>query len=123
MKVAQALVVAVVAAIAFNATSHICPDDAEHPCPGDDKGWRVVSPITSSQARSMPNGVLIRYPRAGQGCDCPYDTAKDGTNCGERSAYSKPGGKRPSCYTHDMVCKPGTTYKFTIGWCPYQPAD
>ena len=50
MKVAQALVVAVVAAIAFNATSHSCPDDAEHPCPDDGKGWRVVSPITSSQA-------------------------------------------------------------------------
>lgn len=31
-------------------------------------------------------------------CDCPYDRAKNGSRCGGRSAYSRPGGRSPVCY-------------------------
>ena len=31
-------------------------------------------------------------------CDCPYDRAKNGSICGGRSAYSRPGGRSPICY-------------------------
>lgn len=31
-------------------------------------------------------------------CDCPYDRMRNGARCGNRSAYSKPGGREPECY-------------------------
>ncbi|MCJ8323301.1 MAG: SH3 domain-containing protein [Rhizobiales bacterium] len=31
-------------------------------------------------------------------CDCPYDRASNGSRCGGRSAYSRPGGRSPICY-------------------------
>jgi len=31
-------------------------------------------------------------------CPCPYSRAKDGSRCGERSAYSRSGGQSPRCY-------------------------
>lgn len=31
-------------------------------------------------------------------CDCPYDRASNGSRCGGRSAYSRPGGRSPVCY-------------------------
>lgn len=50
-----------------------------------------------SQTSSSP----IRQPRLGQGCECPYDLMKNGKTCGGRSAYSRPGGANPVCYTTD----------------------
>lgn len=42
----------------------------------------------------------IRQPVSGS-CQCPYDTDSAGRSCGKRSAYSKPSGERPRCYTDD----------------------
>lgn len=39
----------------------------------------------------------IRAPLTGK-CDCPYDYTTNGKVCGERSAYSRPGGRDPVCY-------------------------
>lgn len=36
-------------------------------------------------------------------CPCPYNTARNGTRCGKRSAYSKPGGYEPLCYRQDVT--------------------
>jgi hypothetical protein len=40
-------------------------------------------------------------------CPCPYSVARNGSSCGRRSAYSRPGGASPICYpadvTRDMV--------------------
>lgn len=35
-------------------------------------------------------------------CPCPYNTARNGSKCGKRSAYSKPGGYAPICYERDV---------------------
>lgn len=35
-------------------------------------------------------------------CPCPYSTARNGTRCGRRSAYSRPGGEAPLCYAKDV---------------------
>lgn len=35
-------------------------------------------------------------------CPCPYNTTRNGQNCGRRSAYSKPGGYTPKCYASDI---------------------
>ncbi|HSC74770.1 MAG TPA: hypothetical protein VLB90_00870 [Pseudomonadales bacterium] len=36
-------------------------------------------------------------------CPCPYNTAKNGSSCGKRSAYSRPGGEAPLCYKNDVT--------------------
>jgi len=35
-------------------------------------------------------------------CPCPYSRASNGSLCGKRSAWSKPGGKKPKCYFSDL---------------------
>ncbi|MFC3053276.1 hypothetical protein [Kordiimonas pumila] len=35
-------------------------------------------------------------------CPCPYNRASNGSMCGKRSAYSKPGGYSPLCYPSDV---------------------
>jgi hypothetical protein len=35
-------------------------------------------------------------------CPCPYSIARNGSACGGRSAYSKPGGTSPICYANDI---------------------
>jgi hypothetical protein len=42
------------------------------------------------------------YYRTGRPCACPEDLAKNGSRCGGRSAYSKPGGASPYCYPSDV---------------------
>lgn len=36
-------------------------------------------------------------------CPCPYNTARNGSICGKRSAYSRPGGYAPICYNSDVT--------------------
>lgn len=35
-------------------------------------------------------------------CPCPYNTARNGSRCDGPSAYSKPGGASPLCYSRDV---------------------
>lgn len=69
----------------------------------------TVNPATSSiTSEPVPSENLvvdpmtpIRTPTYGQGCSCPYDVAKNGSSCGKRSAYTRPGGDAPICYVGD----------------------
>lgn len=36
-------------------------------------------------------------------CPCPYNLASNGSRCGKRSAYSKPGGYAPLCFETDIT--------------------
>jgi len=36
-------------------------------------------------------------------CPCPYTVASNGSRCGGRSAYSRPGGRSPLCYPADVT--------------------
>jgi hypothetical protein len=36
-------------------------------------------------------------------CPCPYSITSNGSSCGRRSAYSKPGGYDPICYPNDVT--------------------
>jgi len=42
------------------------------------------------------------YYRTGHPFACPEDLARNGTRCGKRSAYSRPGGAEPYCYVADV---------------------
>ena len=35
-------------------------------------------------------------------CPCPYNRASNGSKCGKRSAWSRPGGADPICYESDI---------------------
>lgn len=43
---------------------------------------------------------LSRY---GGSCPCPYNYDRAGRRCGRRSAYSRPGGASPLCYSGDVT--------------------
>ncbi|WP_320197388.1 SH3 domain-containing protein [Agrobacterium sp. rho-13.3] len=43
---------------------------------------------------------LASYPGS---CACPYSTDRGGRRCGNRSAYSKPGGYAPICFAGDVT--------------------
>ena len=49
--------------------------------------------------------AIIRESIAGYSgnCPCPYSTARNGSRCGGRSAYSRPGGAAPMCYPGDVT--------------------
>ncbi len=36
-------------------------------------------------------------------CACPYQRTSNGSRCGKRSAYSKPGGYEPLCFPKDIT--------------------
>ena len=36
-------------------------------------------------------------------CPCPYNTARNGSRCGKRSAYNRAGGYAPLCYSEDVT--------------------
>ena len=35
-------------------------------------------------------------------CACPYNRTTNGSKCGRRSAYLRPGGYQPMCYPSDV---------------------
>lgn len=43
------------------------------------------------------------YKATGHPCACPYNSARNGSSCGNRSAYSRPGGAAPLCYPKDVT--------------------
>ena len=43
---------------------------------------------------------IAAYPGT---CACPYNAARNGSRCGRRSAYSRPGGYAPLCYPSDVT--------------------
>jgi hypothetical protein len=52
--------------------------------------------------------IIVRDSRAayhatGRPCACPDDLARNGSRCGARSAYSRPGGASPLCYAADVT--------------------
>lgn len=44
-------------------------------------------------------------------CACPYNTARNGSRCGKRSAYNKAGGYAPICYSKDITAEMIKNYK------------
>lgn len=43
---------------------------------------------------------IASYPGV---CACPFNSARNGSSCGKRSAWSKAGGYSPVCYTKEVT--------------------
>ena len=61
----------------------------------------LVQAATNSEIKKE----LIRQSIASYSgsCPCPYNAARNGSRCGGRSAYSRPGGYSPLCYPFDVI--------------------
>lgn len=54
----------------------------------------------SQPSVSRYSNEAIREPKYGV-CQCPYDFTKAGDLCGRLSAYVRPGGEEPRCFSND----------------------
>jgi len=61
----------------------------------------IAKPRLSDLAikRRIISESIANYPG---NCPCPYNLARNGSSCGRRSAYSRPGGYAPICYPNDV---------------------
>ena len=59
------------------------------------------NPTTDTQIKkAIIKESIEQYPG---NCPCPYNTARNGSSCGRRSAYSRAGGYAPICYESDVT--------------------
>jgi hypothetical protein len=74
--------------------------------------WAATATRSHAQAVKLTDSQIISkiiedsrnaYYATGHPCACPYDRARNGSSCGGRSAYSRPGGAEPKCYPKDVL--------------------
>jgi hypothetical protein len=60
--------------------------------------------LTDDQVRqAIIKESIASYLATGHPCACPYNVARNGSNCGGRSAYIRPGGAATLCYPKDVT--------------------
>jgi hypothetical protein len=60
-------------------------------------------PLSDAQVRhAIIQDSIAWYQATGHPCACPYNPARNGKQCGRRSAYSRPGGAEPYCFPQDV---------------------
>jgi hypothetical protein len=68
----------------------------------------LITPIAQAKSalsdaeikRTLIKQSIASYPG---NCPCPYHAARNGSSCGRRSAWSRPGGYAPLCYPDDVT--------------------
>ena len=61
--------------------------------------WGAAGPSDDQVRQAIIQQSIAQYPG---NCPCPYSRAKNGSTCGKRSAYSRPGGASPLCFPADV---------------------
>lgn len=64
---------------------------------------RAAHPADNQVRQSIIADSIAAYRANGAPCACPYNSARNGSSCGRRSAYSRPGGAAPLCYPSDVT--------------------
>jgi hypothetical protein len=59
--------------------------------------------ITNAERQAVVRDSVAAYMATGRSCACPYNSARNGSSCGGRSAYNRPGGASPLCYPSDVT--------------------
>lgn len=57
-------------------------------------------PSDAQVKQQIINASIASYPGR---CPCPYNSARNGSACGGRSAWSRPGGYAPICYEREIT--------------------
>jgi hypothetical protein len=66
-------------------------------------GAAAREPLSDAQVRqTIIQESIARYQATGHPCACPYNLGRNGSWCGARSAYSRPGGAEPFCFPQDV---------------------
>jgi hypothetical protein len=71
----------------------------------------AITPQSQSDAQvrqAIINQSIASYSGS---CACPYNTARNGSRCGGRSAYSRGGGAAPMCYAADVSAAQVAEYR------------
>jgi hypothetical protein len=63
---------------------------------------RAPAPTDPQIREEIVRDSVAAYLATGHPCACPYNSARNGSRCGGRSAYSRPGGASPLCYPSDV---------------------
>jgi hypothetical protein len=60
---------------------------------------REAMPADAVIVQRIIKNSIAGYPG---NCPCPYNTARNGSRCGKRSAYNRAGGYAPLCFKEDV---------------------
>lgn len=67
------------------------------------------APLTDGQIKqTLIQQSIAAYPGS---CPCPYNSARNGSSCGGRSAWSRGGGYSPSCFAKDVTAADVRAYR------------
>jgi len=106
--------------VALQSASQPSPDiahDAETTTAVPDlpqvKEQTVAPPSFPTNTLAGPQSPVPLRGAVSGSCDCPYDFKSNGAQCGGSSAWSRPGGKAPACYVHDV--QPATPQLYSPG--------
>ncbi|NHC04420.1 hypothetical protein G9F31_11700 [Acinetobacter sp. 187] len=67
---------------------------------------QVEAKNTSSNTETIKQRIIQESIESYPGnCPCPYNTARNGSRCGKRSAYNRAGGYAPICYSEDVTAQ------------------
>jgi hypothetical protein len=66
--------------------------------------WPVTSGATPKLSDEAVKARIIRESIASYpgNCPCPFNSARNGSRCGARSAYNRRGGYAPICFASDI---------------------
>jgi hypothetical protein len=97
------------------------PSSGQVPSPRTNSVQKPASPDTNRKLESGMTAAAIaaaivqasraEYHAGGRPCACPDDRARNGSSCGGRSAYSRPGGAAPLCYLSDVTAAMIESYR------------
>jgi hypothetical protein len=82
------------------------PNQAQAPAssPQPSTARRTAEVLTAAAiAALIVKASRDAYYSTGHPCACPDDRMRNGRACGGRSAYSRPGGASPLCYSTDVT--------------------
>jgi hypothetical protein len=94
------------------ASAQRAPDVVQQPSLKD--GGEDHSKLTDAAIIALIiAGTIAIYKSTGAPCACPSDTTRNGSSCGGRSAWSKPGGAKPMCFPADISADMIKAYRAT----------
>ena len=115
--------VAFVGPAAQPSTPASAPSASSRPTPSTRSGLpdKPAAPDTKRKVETGLTAAAIaaiivqasrdQYHATGRPCACPDDSARNGSACGGRSAYSRPGGASPLCYPSDVTAAMIESYR------------
>jgi hypothetical protein len=87
------------------------PDKSARP----DNKRKVEAALTAAAiAAIIVQASRDQYHAGGRPCACPDDSMRNGSACGGRSAYLRPGGAAPLCYPSDVTAAMIERYRSAV---------